>query len=284
MVISVASAADAPIVDCHAHIFGENLPLSATAWTNPGYAFTAQQYLDVLDAHDVLFGVVAGLSVTGFYNDYMITELRQHKRLRGTAIVPPETDRYLLEAMKRDGIVGVRLQLARMPELPDFTDEAYRLLFRRVADLDWHVHIAVEGWRLEGVLAQVEATGVKIVLDHFAHPDPSRAENCPGLTAALRSVQKGNTWIKMSGDYRLHDLSYEGRALEPSGQALGDRVAAVLLSEVGTARLLWGSDCPFVGHEDRTDFAQALQAFKRWVPDREQREQISRTALKFYFS
>lgn len=277
-------AADAPLVDCHAHIFGDNLPLSASAWAKPDYAFTADRYLNVLNAHGVHFGVVAGLSVTGFYNDYMIAALRRNRRLRGTVIIPPTTDRYILDAMDKDGIVGVRLQLARMAQLPDFSDEAYRLFFRRVADLDWHVHIAVEGSRLAGVLAQVEASGVKIVLDHFAHPDPSRAEQCPGIDAALKAVQKGSTWIKLSGDYRLHDLAFQGAPVEAHGEALGDRMARHLLAEVGTSRLLWGSDCPFVGHEDRTDFATAIRTFERWIPDRERRHEISRTALKLYFS
>lgn len=276
--------ADAPIVDCHAHIFGENPPLSANAWTKPSYAFTAEEYLGVLDAHGVHFGVVAGLSVTGFYNDYMIGELRRHRRLRGTAILPPTVDRYILDEMDKDGIVGVRLQLARMAELPDFDDEAYRLLFRRVADLGWHVHVAVEGWRLESVLMQVEKTGVRIVLDHFAHPDPSRAENCPGMAAMLRSVEKGRTWVKLSGDFRLHDLDHEGDPLEPTSQALADRMTVMLLNEVGTDRLLWGSDCPFVGHEDKVGFSDALQGFARRVPDPQQRAEISRTALGLYFS
>lgn len=277
-------AADTPLVDCHAHIFGDNLPLSASAWAKPDYAFTADRYLDVLNAHGVHFGVVAGLSVTGFYNDYMIAALRRNRRLRGTVIIPPTTDRYILDAMDKDGIVGVRLQLARMTQLPDFSDEAYRLFFRRVADLDWHVHIAVEGSRLTGVLEQVESTGVKIVLDHFAHPDPGRAEQCPGIGAALKAVQRGSTWIKLSGDYRLHDLPFRGPPLEAHGEALGDRMARFLLAEVGTSRLLWGSDCPFVGHEDRTDFAAAIRTFERWIPGRERRHEISRTALELYFS
>lgn len=276
--------ADAPIVDCHAHIFEQNLPLSATAWTKPDYAFTATDYLDVLDEHGVHFGVVAGLSVSGYYNDYMIRQLRHHKRLRGTAILPPNVERYILDAMRADGIVGVRLQLARQAELPDLTDESYRLFFRRVADLDWHVHVAVEGRRLGHILDQLEPTGVKIVLDHFAHPDPAQAERCSGLKAAFRAVGRGRTWVKLSGDYRLHDLEYRGEPVEQSGDALADRLAPILLAEIGPERLLWGSDCPFVGHESRVSFADAIKAFERWVPDRAQRQQISRTALQLYFS
>jgi hypothetical protein len=37
-------------------------------------------------------------------------QLRKHKRLRGTANVLPATDRYVLERMKDDGIVGVRFR------------------------------------------------------------------------------------------------------------------------------------------------------------------------------
>jgi predicted TIM-barrel fold metal-dependent hydrolase len=276
--------ADAPIVDCHAHIFQADLPLSDRAWNRPSYGFSARDYLAMLDAHGVHFGIVAGISISGYYNDYMIEELRVNPRLRGTAILPPTTDRYTLDRMKADGVVGVRLQLARSKDLPDLSTEDYRLFFRRVADLDWHVHVAVEGDRLEPVVAQLETSGVKIVIDHFGHPDPARAENCPGFAVTLRSVEKGRTWVKMSGDYRLHDLMGEGTPIEPSGEALANRVAPILLAEVGPERLLWGSDAPFVGHEDRTSFAAALAAFERWVPDSDQRRQMSRTALKLYFS
>lgn len=282
--MSDQGAADAPIVDCHAHIFQADLPLSDRAWNRPSYGFSARQYLDLLDAHGVHFGIVAGISISGYYNDYMIEELRVNPRLRGTAILPPTTDRYTLDRMKADGVVGVRLQLARSTELPDLSTEDYRLFLHRVADLDWHVHVAVEGDRLEPVIAQLEASGVKIVIDHFGHPDPALAENCPGFAVTLRSVQKGRTWVKMSGDYRLHDLMGEGAPIEPNGEALANRVAPILLAEIGPERLLWGSDAPFVGHEDRTSFDAALAALERWVPDADQRRTLSRTALKLYFS
>src|SRR5690606_26408066 len=75
---------DAPIVDAHAHIFTPDMPVADNAWLKPDYAFTAADYLRVLDAHGVHFGVVAGISIYGQYNDYMIEELRRHPRLRGT--------------------------------------------------------------------------------------------------------------------------------------------------------------------------------------------------------
>ncbi len=91
------SPAEAPIVDAHAHIFLQSMPVSPAAWHRPDYAFTAEQYLQVLDAHGVHFGVIAGISIFGLYNDYMLQELRKHQRLRGTVNVLPTTDRYVLE-------------------------------------------------------------------------------------------------------------------------------------------------------------------------------------------
>jgi len=107
-----------PVVDCHAHIFQSDMPLSSSAWTKMDYSFTADDYLALLDKHGIHFGVISGLSVSGLYNDYMISEIRKRKRLRGTAIVAPTTDRYALERMRDDGIIGIRLQLARMTTLP----------------------------------------------------------------------------------------------------------------------------------------------------------------------
>ncbi len=275
---------DPPIVDTHAHIFTRDMPTAATAWLTPEYSFTAEQYLEVLDQHGVHFGVIAGISIYGLYNDYMIEELRKHKRLRGTANVSTTTDRYTLERMKADGIVGVRLQLTRRRELPDLRSEEYRLLFRRLADLDMHVQAIVEGPHWPQVLPPLEASGVKIVIDHFGHPDPQAGVNCAGFQALLRCVERGRTWVKLSGGYRL--------TWAPGGQARRDAASVVLARDLaqalvrnaGVERLLWGSDCPFVGYEPSMSFGATVAELEDWIPDARQRRKLSDTALKLYFS
>jgi predicted TIM-barrel fold metal-dependent hydrolase len=275
---------DPPVVDSHAHIFKPDMPTADSAWMKPDYAFTADDYLRVLDAHGVHFGVIAGISIYGQYNDYMIDELRKQPRLRGTVNIDPATDRYTLERMKADGIVGVRLQLSRRKELPDLGSEVYRLLLRRVADLNWHVHLALEGKLLPAVLPALEASGVRVVLDHFGHPDPVEGLANEGFQALLRSVDKGRTWVKLSAGYRLTWLGQGGAAPDPKAMALAQQTATRLLQVAGPERLLWGSDCPFVGHESSLTFADALQSFKEWVPSPDTRRRISDTALKLYFS
>jgi predicted TIM-barrel fold metal-dependent hydrolase len=275
--------ADAPIVDCHAHVFTRDLPLTGDAWMSPEYDFTPDDYLATLDAHGVHFGVLSGLSISGEYNDYTIAAARRSRRLRATAIVAPDTDPYTLQRMRDDGVVGIRFQLVRSAHLPDFTDAAHRMLLRRVRDLDWHVHVAVEGARLPPVLAALEASGVRIVLDHFAHPEPDQSVACPGLRAALDAVQRGRTWIKLSGGFRLAGPdSWRNPDMVDSG-GIASAVAAELLARAGTDRLLWGSDAPFVGYEGRMTYGRALAQLASWMPDAATRRALSNTALRFYF-
>jgi predicted TIM-barrel fold metal-dependent hydrolase len=285
--VSGAKAAvrmEAPLVDAHAHIFTEHLPMAADAWTSLDYGFSAEQYLAELDAHGVHFGVISGISISGYYNDYMIEQLRQFRRLRGTVILPPTTDRYVLDRMKDDGVVGVRLQIWGRETLPDLKSEEYQLFLRRIRDLDWHIHVALQGEKTRGFLADLKASGVKIVIDHFGHPDPKAGPDCEGFQSILRAVQKGRTWVKLSSAYRLYRTTPGLPADDPRGEAFGQSLADELLREAGPDRLLWGSDCPFVGYEKLVTYQDTLDAFARWVPDPVTRRQISMTALKFYFS
>ncbi len=278
------TTADAPIVDAHAHIFLDNMPLSRTAWAKPEYAYTAEQYLKVLDTHGIHFGVIAGISIYGLYNDYMLEQLRRHRRLRGTVNIQPTTERYILERMKEDGIVGVRLQLTRRKALPDVGDEEHQLLLRRLADLDMHVQVVVEGPLWPQVLPKLEASGVKIVIDHFGHPNPDDGINCPGFQTILRAAERGRTWIKLSGAYRLTWAPAGQPTRDPTTRLLAHELAQSLLKNVGPERLVWGSDCPFVGHESHVTFQDTLDELAAWAPDAATRRKLSNTALQLYFS
>ena len=274
---------DNPVIDCHVHVFGADMPTSPNAWMVPDYAFTPQDLLRELDTHGVHFAVLSGLSIAGEYNDYMIRALRHHKRLRGTAIVNPQCDLYALERMRDDGITGVRLQLARRKTLPDLESKEYRLLLRRVRDLDWHVQVAVEGPQLRSVLEPLLSAGVKVVIDHFGHPDPAAPLACDGFQAMLEGVDSGRCWIKLSGGFRLAGtMAWRD---DPDGdlEDVAARVAEELLRRVGTDRLLWGSDAPFVGYEKRVTYPKVLASYVRWVPEPTRRAEICRTGLKFYF-
>jgi len=266
-------AGEAPLVDTHAHVYTLDMPLSGTAWHRPPHDATIKQYVDTLDAHGVRYAVLAAASIYGDYNDYTIEALQQQPRLRGTVIVPPNTDPYVLGMMKADGVVGVRFQFRNSKDIPDLTAPEYRKFLRRVADLDWHAHLHDDGPRLPPAIAAIEAAGVKLVIDHFGRPDPQKGIDCAGFQAVLRSVERGRTWVKLSAGFRL------------SSPAAAVEYARELLKFAGPERLLWGSDWPFAAFEAKVKYQDAIDGFTAWVPDPAARRTIAgETALKLYFT
>lgn len=257
-----------PLVDGHAHLFTREMPLNDRPRHRPSYDFTREDYLAKLDAHGVRYGLIAAASPWWDYNDYIIDSVRENPRLRGTVIVRPTVERYVLEQMKRDGIVGVRLPLIGLSSLPDLTSFEYRCLFKRIADLNWHLHVHVEGERLPQVMPLLLASGMKIVIDHLGR---LAARDCPDgepFRTMVNAVEGGRTWIKASGPHRV---------------AGATQILRLLAREIGDERLLWASDCPFVGEESKISYQDTIDWVREALPDPStQRNVMSRNALTLY--
>jgi predicted TIM-barrel fold metal-dependent hydrolase len=268
-----AQVPEVPLVDTHFHVYTRDMPMAGDAWHKPTEDAPIERMIQTLDQHGVLFGVMAAASMYGDYNDYTALAMKQHKRLRGTAIVRPDTDIRILRQMRDEGFVGIRFQWRYLKTLPDLSAPDYRLLLRRVNDLGWHVHLHDNSSRLGPVIEQLENAGVRLVIDHFGRPDPKLGVNCPGFKAILRSIEKGNTWAKLSAGFRF----------EPP--ELAKDYAAALLKVAGGERLMWGSDWPFAAFESKVRYADTIVAFAAWVPDEKLRRQIGgATPLQFYFT
>lgn len=259
---------DAPLVDTHVHVFRRGMPLLPNPRHNPDYEFTAEQLEATLDQHGVKFCVIAAASPWGDCNDYVVQSLRTRPLWRGTVILEPTVGRHELDQLARDGIVGVRLPFISAKELPDLTTFEWRRFLWRLADLDWHVHLHLDGPRIPQVLPHLERAGVKIVIDHIGRPDPVLRERSEGFEAMVRSVETGRTWVKLSGGYRLGDHSVA--------------LARELCRRVGYERMLWASDCPFVGVESTT-YQSTVDWIHEAVPDDAMRRVLGLNAIDLYF-
>ena len=264
-----------PMIDCHAHVWGPDMPVVSTAWKQPEHVYTAENYLADLDNHGIEYGVIAGASLFGTYNDYVIRTVRKHKRLRGTAIVDPDIDLYTLEAMKADGIVGIRLQWFFKNPLPDMTSDDFQRMCYRLRDLDMHIHLNIEGARLIEVASVLLKTGVNFVIDHFGWHDPEPGLKAPSYQGMLRLLDQKNAWVKLSSGFRHPDEHYPDWVLPTM-------YAQDLLAHFGPAKLLWGSDSPFIGHEHVASYNMAIERFKLCIPDADTRQAISENGISFY--
>lgn len=263
---------EAPIIDSHLHLWRRDDPLTDRAWHAPPTDATVEACLAELDRQGVIFAVVAAASIHGEYADYVRAALKAHRRLRATAVLAPTTDIYRMERMAAEGFVGVRLMRA-FDETPAPIGGDERMFLRRVAELGWHVHLIDRHDRIADGIAAVEAAGAPLVIDHMGVGDlavPGGVDN-DGFRAILAAVERGNTWVKISGAFRV-DAHDEARAY-----------AEQILRVAGTERVLWGSDWPFAAFEGRVDYDRALADYRALVPDPATRRRIDETALRFYF-
>lgn len=265
-----------PLIDCHAHVWGSAMPIIGSAWKRPKNIYTAENFIADLDAYNISYGVIAAASLFGTYNDYSIRALRKHKRLRATAIVETNVDIYTLEAMKADGIVGVRLQWFMQEPLPDINSDDFQRLCCRLRELGMHLHLNIDGDRLVEVGSSLLATGVKFVIDHFGWHDPTLGLKAPSYQGMLRLLDQDNAWVKLSSGFRHPDEHHPDWKL-PS------EYTQDLLNHFGTQKLLWGSDSPFIGHEHVASYGMAIDRYKLCVPCPETRRSIDQNGYQFYF-
>jgi len=262
---------EAPLIDCHAHIYTVNMPLAGGAWHRPAADATYAAFLDTLRTAGISYGVLAAASLYGDYNDYSIEATRRHRSLRTTVIVDPSVGRDTLRAMRDDGVVGIRLQWLYKDPIPDLRSPDYRRLLTHLADLDLHVQVHDDGSRVPALLAALEPSGVKIVVDHFGRPSRHIDGRPEGLDAVRAALGRGRTWLKLSAPFRLKPR------VDPAV------VFREALQECGPERLMWGSDWPFAGFEDKVTYPSVLASYHEMVPDPAIRAAIDRTGVQFYF-
>jgi predicted TIM-barrel fold metal-dependent hydrolase len=249
-------------VDSHAHVMRRDAPLAPNRHSAPRRDVTVEEYLGVLDEHGISRGVLTAPSFYGTDNALLLKALDAHpERLRGTAIVAPDIDDATLAAMARGGIVGIRLNWVRRDALPDVTSSAYRSLFARIRNLNWHAEIYLEGPKLAAVLPRLRESGVRVVVDHFGSPDPARGVACGGFKQVLEGVRDGDTFVKLSAPYRL-------------GGADPQPYVDALLDAGGPRQLVWASDWPFVSYENDIRYAQCVRWIETWIPDEATRRTV----------
>jgi predicted TIM-barrel fold metal-dependent hydrolase len=257
-------------IDAHVHVFTSDMPLIDNPRHAPKYSFTHEQLIATPRPERRRPCGDCGRKPVG----------RLQRLHPGGAPRPPETAARHRDLPASDGTVragsdGPR-RFRRGPASVHRPAGAaghhhIRSLFRRLADLDWHVHPHVDGEDLSKILPTLEASGVKIVVDHLGRPDPKSGINSEGFKALLRSIDKGRTWVKVSGGYRLG----------PEAKTY----ARELLRVAGPDRLVWASDCPFVGHEGQFSYQATIDWLVDALPDAAARAKVfGATARDLYFN
>lgn len=248
------------MVDTHVHVFERSLPLAAQRRYQPDYDARAQDLLVAMQSAGIARAVLVQPSFLGTDNSYVIEQIARFEgAFAGVAVIEPDMGMADLAALRRAGIVGIRLNCIGS-KAPDFSRGTYREMAERLAATGLVIEIQAEGAQWRSIASALPHLPGPVLVDHFGRtPAGDASGGFEALLAAAGETER--LWFKFSGPYRFAD-----------GAAAG--CASAILAAAGPDRVVWGSDWPWTQCEGRFHYAETLDWLARWVPDAAARQAI----------
>jgi len=259
--------------DAHFHIFGpyDRFPLDAKRPYTPPPA-TIPHYRSMAEKLGLTRAIVVQASVYGTDNAVTLDAVAQFGQEHARAVVVVD-DTADLAAMHAAGARGVRFNAVSGNGAPI---EQLEALARRIAPLGWHIQIYSKGAAMLDLAPRLATLPVPVVLDHMAGAPAAEGPQGPVVEAALRLLETGQAWVKLSG-YRSSAAPWAD--LPP----LARRYISA-----APERCLWGTDWPHTqipSPQDMLDDAVLLDWFADWAPAPADRRRILvENPLKLYFA
>lgn len=197
---------------------------------------------------------------------------------RGVIVIDCEAPLPDLASMSDLGVRGIRVNFVS-PQTWGRTDEERLVKTARIAEsMGWHIQIYARSQQIAELENTISKLHVPIVIDHMgSFPVQSTSQPVAGHLAILRLLQKGRTWLKLSGPYIMSKAATAGYVdLDPIARTY---VAAAV------ERLVWGSDWPHRGQrQNYPNDAALLDKLLDWAPRRADQERILVTNPKSLYN
>lgn len=255
--------------DTHFHIFGpsDKFPFAPERSYTPPDA-PLEKLLKMLDALGMRYGVAVQAHPYATDNRVMLDAVqRSGGRLRGTAIVKPDTTRDEIRRMADIGVKSLRFH--HVPHGVGFSPlgmGSFEKLSPIMADLGLNAQFMMDANELDQVMPYFKDWKLPIVLDHMGNIDAALGPQQPGVQAMCRLLAEGRIWVKVSGAYRISTKypDYEdARAIHEA------------LVGANPEQIIWGTDWPHPRLDrDMPEDGHLLDLFNEWTPDAALRRKI----------
>jgi D-galactarolactone isomerase len=247
--------------DTHFHIFHPQYQMASTA-VIPAPDASLEAYREVQRRLGLTRAVVVQSTTYGFDNRCTLDAMAKLDA-RGVVVVPPSVSDEELNELTEKGVRGIRFFMLPGGALPwDTLDE----LAARVHNFGWHVQIQLNGYEIPQYEAALRNLPGTLVVDHVGRFHGGVMPDHVAFKTLLRLVERGDTWVKLSAPYE-HTL--DGA---PDYPMVRDLVQ--VLVKAAPERMVWATNWPHPGHDERPDDAAMLDLLLDWVDDEATRNRI----------
>jgi len=255
--------APANATDCHHHIYEAKYPVDPKATLRPADALV-EDYRALQKRLGTTRNVIVQPSTYGIDNRCTLDALvAMGPNARAVVVVNDTVTDAELQRMHGLGARGIRFNLAQAGAT---TPEMIRPLSERVNALGWHIQINAPAAKIMEIMPILEQVPTAIVFDHLAHiPEPDGV-NSPLYAKVLALIEKGRTWVKLSG-------AYADTRVGPPTYADSSAVARAY-AKAAPERCVWGSDWPHPTEKDKPDDAVLFDLLLDWVPEEKARNRV----------
>jgi predicted TIM-barrel fold metal-dependent hydrolase len=255
--------APANACDCHMHIYDAKYPADPKATLKPADALVADYRL-LQKRIGTSRNVVVTPSTYGTDNRVTLDAIAQiGPTARGVAVVDATVTDAELKRLNGVGIRGIRFNLVQAGAT---TAEMIEPLSRRVNDLGWHIQIHMKGEQIAGIEDLLLRVPSPIVFDHLGRLAQPNALDNPGFKTISKLIDKGRTWVKLSG-------AYQDTKVGPPTYSDTVAVARAYI-KAAPERMVWASDWPHPTEKDKPDDAVLFGLLAEWAPDEAMRTRI----------
>jgi predicted TIM-barrel fold metal-dependent hydrolase len=306
--MSTSAAASMKIVDSHVHVWA-NAEESSAAYPYlvdpPAHlkdAAATSELISHMDRHGVTGTLIVQPINHKFDHSYVERAIRQHPhRFRGMMLHDPSMTASEATARVRElaakGFVGVRFNPYLWPEIDRGSDAdessknnqpARELMSERdgsglavyklCGELGPPVGImCMQGFGLHAgdIEALVQASpGTALILDHYGFTSLDAAGNHAFEQLLAMARQYPQVSVKVSAPFRLYKDSTESdqEDQDPFERVREERFAP-LLRAIGSERLMYGSDFPYVLDHTKS-YGDMIDIVSRWIGSESDRRRI----------
>jgi D-galactarolactone isomerase len=257
--------APANATDCHHHVYDAKYPVDPKATLRPADALV-DDYRALQKRIGTTRNVLVQPSTYGIDNRCHLDALAAFgPTARMVAVVNDGVATEELKRMHALGVRGIRFNLATGGAT---TPEMMEPLSKRITDLGWHIQINAPAARIMEIMPILERIPSPIVFDHLAHIPQPEGVNHPLYAKVRALMDKGRTWMKLSG-------AYADTKVGPPTYADSSAVARAYAKAM-PERCVWGSDWPHPTEQSKQvpDDAVLFDLLTDWVPDEKTRHRI----------